>query len=60
MNEKKLEGRIAVVAGATRGLGRAIAATLGAAGATVYCTGRSVRGSLSDIGRGRPLTRRRI
>lgn len=51
MNEKKLEGQIAVVAGATRGLGRAIAVTLGAAGATVYCTGRSVRGSLSDIGR---------
>lgn len=39
-----LKGRIAVVAGATRGAGRGIACMLGAAGATVYCTGRSVRG----------------
>ena len=39
-----LEGRIALVAGATRGAGRGIATQLGAAGATVYCTGRSVRG----------------
>ncbi len=39
-----LEGRIAVVAGATRGAGRGIACMLGEAGATVYCTGRSVRG----------------
>jgi len=37
-------GKIAVVAGATRGAGRGIACMLGAAGATVYCTGRSVRG----------------
>lgn len=36
-----LRGRIAVVAGATRGAGRGIAAALGEAGATVYCTGRS-------------------
>jgi NAD(P)-dependent dehydrogenase (short-subunit alcohol dehydrogenase family) len=41
---KTLEGRIAVVAGATRGAGRGIALMLGEAGATVYCTGRSVRG----------------
>jgi NAD(P)-dependent dehydrogenase (short-subunit alcohol dehydrogenase family) len=41
---KPLEGRIALVAGATRGAGRGIAAMLGEAGATVYCTGRSVRG----------------
>ncbi len=39
-----LKGRIAVVAGATRGAGRGIACMLGEAGATVYCTGRSVRG----------------
>jgi NAD(P)-dependent dehydrogenase (short-subunit alcohol dehydrogenase family) len=39
-----LEGKIAVVAGATRGAGRGIACMLGEAGATVYCTGRSVRG----------------
>jgi NAD(P)-dependent dehydrogenase (short-subunit alcohol dehydrogenase family) len=42
---KKLKGRVAVVAGATRGAGRGIACMLGEAGATVYCTGRSVRGS---------------
>jgi NAD(P)-dependent dehydrogenase (short-subunit alcohol dehydrogenase family) len=39
-----LTGKIAVVAGATRGAGRGIACMLGEAGATVYCTGRSVRG----------------
>lgn len=38
-----LRGRIAVVAGATRGAGRGIAAALGEVGATVYCTGRSSR-----------------
>jgi NAD(P)-dependent dehydrogenase (short-subunit alcohol dehydrogenase family) len=36
-----LRGRIALVAGATRGAGRGIAAALGEAGATVICTGRS-------------------
>jgi NAD(P)-dependent dehydrogenase (short-subunit alcohol dehydrogenase family) len=44
---KFLTGHIAVVAGATRGAGRGIARALGEAGATVYCTGRSVRGRLS-------------
>lgn len=48
---RPLEGQVAVVAGATRGAGRAIATMLGAAGATVYGTGRSVQGSPSDIGR---------
>lgn len=44
-----LRGRVAVVAGATRGAGRGIAAALGEAGATVYCTGRSSRtGALSS------------
>jgi NAD(P)-dependent dehydrogenase (short-subunit alcohol dehydrogenase family) len=38
-----LGGRVAVVAGATRGAGRGIAAALGEAGATVVCTGRSSR-----------------
>lgn len=38
-----LRGRTAVVAGATRGAGRGIAAALGEAGATVICTGRSSR-----------------
>ncbi len=41
---KPLIDRIAVVAGATRGAGRGIACMLGEAGATVYCTGRSVAG----------------
>jgi NAD(P)-dependent dehydrogenase (short-subunit alcohol dehydrogenase family) len=40
----KLKGKVALVAGATRGAGRGIACMLGEAGATVYCTGRSVRG----------------
>jgi NAD(P)-dependent dehydrogenase (short-subunit alcohol dehydrogenase family) len=43
--KKPLAGRIALVAGATRGAGRGIALMLGEAGATVYCTGRSVRGA---------------
>jgi NAD(P)-dependent dehydrogenase (short-subunit alcohol dehydrogenase family) len=38
-----LRGRVAVVAGATRGAGRGIAAALGEVGATVVCTGRSSR-----------------
>jgi NAD(P)-dependent dehydrogenase (short-subunit alcohol dehydrogenase family) len=42
--EGKLKGKVALVAGATRGAGRGIACMLGEAGATVYCTGRSVRG----------------
>ncbi|MGE3140765.1 MAG: SDR family oxidoreductase [Thermoleophilia bacterium] len=46
-----LEGRVAVVAGATRGAGRGIAVELGAAGATVYCTGRSGGGRRGDYDR---------
>ncbi len=46
-----LQNKVAVVAGATRGAGRGIAVELGAAGAVVYCTGRSVRGRPSDMGR---------
>lgn len=48
-----LRGKIAVVAGATRGAGRGIAAALGEAGATVICTGRtsSVRPIPSDYNR---------
>ncbi|HEX2120709.1 MAG TPA: SDR family oxidoreductase [Thermoanaerobaculia bacterium] len=42
---KPLQGKVAVVAGATRGAGRGIATALGEAGATVWCTGRSVAGS---------------
>jgi NAD(P)-dependent dehydrogenase (short-subunit alcohol dehydrogenase family) len=46
-----LSGRVAIVAGATRGAGRGIARMLGEAGATVYCTGRSTRDRPSDLGR---------
>ena len=49
--ERPLEGKVAVVAGGTRGAGRGISVELGAAGATVYVTGRSSRGGLSPIGR---------
>ena len=52
--KNKLRGKVAVVAGATRGAGRGIACMLGEAGATVYCTGRSVRGKL--LRKGRPET----
>jgi len=38
-----LKGRVALVAGATRGVGRGTALALGEAGATVYCTGRSTK-----------------
>ncbi len=43
-SSQPLKDKIAVVAGATRGAGRGIACMLGEAGATVFCTGRSVRG----------------
>jgi NAD(P)-dependent dehydrogenase (short-subunit alcohol dehydrogenase family) len=46
-----LAGRIALVAGATRGAGRAMAVELGRAGATVYVTGRTTRTHVSEVGR---------
>ncbi|MFE2721070.1 SDR family oxidoreductase [Kitasatospora sp. NPDC059327] len=46
-----LKGKVALVAGATRGAGRGIAVQLGAAGATVYVTGRSAGGHRSEYGR---------
>ncbi len=51
MPDLPLQDRVAVVAGATRGAGRGIARMLGAAGATVYCTGRSVQGRPATPGR---------
>jgi len=42
-NNYPLQGKIALVAGATRGAGRGMAVELGGAGATVYCTGRTSR-----------------
>ncbi len=46
-----LEGKVALVAGATRGAGRGIAIELGAAGATVYVTGRTTRQQASEYAR---------
>src|SRR5947209_3148065 len=51
MQRKVLKGKIALVAGATRGAGRGIAVALGEAGATVYCTGRSSRDRPATPGR---------
>jgi NAD(P)-dependent dehydrogenase (short-subunit alcohol dehydrogenase family) len=46
-----LKGKVALVAGATRGAGRGIAVQLGAAGATVYVTGRTTRSERSEMNR---------
>src|SRR5262245_43819362 len=48
---KPLAGKVALVAGATRGAGRGIAVQLGAAGATVYVTGRTTRSQRSEMNR---------
>src|ERR671933_902099 len=55
---KTLEGKVAVVAGATRGAGRGIACMLGEEGAVVYCTGRNSRERPNTEGvfAGRPET----
>ena len=49
--KRTLEGKVALVAGATRGAGRGIAIALGEAGATVYCTGRTTRERRSEYDR---------
>ena len=49
--KETLAGKVALVAGATRGAGRGIAVELGAAGATVYCTGRSTATQRSEMDR---------
>jgi NAD(P)-dependent dehydrogenase (short-subunit alcohol dehydrogenase family) len=46
-----LAGKVALVAGATRGAGRGIAVQLGAHGATVYCTGRTTAEQRSEMNR---------
>ncbi|HXV51895.1 MAG TPA: SDR family oxidoreductase [Solirubrobacterales bacterium] len=51
MTADSLDGRVALVAGATRGAGRGTAVALGEAGATVYCTGRSTREGRSEYDR---------
>jgi NAD(P)-dependent dehydrogenase (short-subunit alcohol dehydrogenase family) len=51
MMSQVLKGKVALVAGATRGAGRGIAIELGAAGATVYCTGRTTRTQRSELNR---------
>lgn len=51
MMMRMLEGKVALVAGATRGAGRGIAVELGAAGATVYVTGRTTRAQRSEYNR---------
>lgn len=48
---RSLEGKVALVAGATRGAGRGIAVELGAAGATVYVSGRTTRTQTSEYAR---------
>ncbi|MGK3983794.1 SDR family oxidoreductase [Sorangium sp. So ce136] len=48
---RALHGKVALVAGATRGAGRGIAVQLGAAGATVYVTGRTTRAQRSEMDR---------
>ena len=48
---RPLDGKVALVTGATRGAGRGTAVALGEAGATVYCTGRSTREQRSEYDR---------
>jgi len=49
--ERRLDERVALVTGASRGAGKGIALVLGEEGAAVYLTGRSVRGKPTTLGR---------
>ena len=51
MRQKSLSGKVALVAGASRAAGRGIAVELGAAGATVFVTGRTTRNQRSEMNR---------
>jgi NAD(P)-dependent dehydrogenase (short-subunit alcohol dehydrogenase family) len=51
--DRALAGKVALLAGATRGAGRGTAVALGEAGATVYCTGCTSSGRRSDVEQGR-------
>ncbi|HYL64529.1 MAG TPA: SDR family oxidoreductase [Candidatus Methylomirabilis sp.] len=51
-----LKSRVALVAGATRGVGRGAALALGEAGATVYCTGRSTKANRLPRGRSKKIS----
>src|SRR5207244_10927519 len=51
VSARRLEGKVALVTGASRGGGKGIALVLGEEGATVYVTGRSVRGKPTTLGR---------
>jgi dehydrogenase/reductase SDR family member 1 len=49
-NKRPLAGKIALVTGATRGIGKGIALQLGEAGATVYITGRTLKTKEGSLG----------
>jgi len=50
MSDKKLDGKVAVITGASRGLGKAMALALGAAGASIALVSRNIE-QLNQVGR---------